>query len=209
MISSSTIDEVRALPALDKEPLRWVMEEEKPAQGDNLLWLEFGVWKGDTIRYISGFTDQKIYGFDSFEGLPEFWRTGFEAGAFSEQGKLPSVPENVGLVKGWFEDTLPMFLEEQNKKRISFVHLDADLYSSTKFVLSSIASRLSTDAIIVFDELINYDGFDDDNGELRAWDEFIREWAVAYSWIGGYGEFGDYRTCNEKAAVRIHDVKPV
>lgn len=208
MISAKTLLEVRTLPALPKEPLQWVMENEAVPSGNDLLWLEFGVWKGTTINYFSKFTDQTVYGFDSFEGLPEHWRDGFDKGAFSLGGTLPSVNNNVQLLAGWFDETLPRFLEQHKHKKIGFLHLDADLYSSTKFVLCSIAPLLCKDAVIVFDELINHEGFDDDNGELRAWDEFITEWNVDYSWIGGHGKWGDYQTCNEKAAVRVHNVSP-
>jgi hypothetical protein len=206
MISSKTLNEVRNLPVLSVQPLQWVMKNEDPPQGQNVLWLEFGVWEGKSVNYISQFTKQTVYGFDSFEGLPEFWRTGFDAGAFNLSGKLPKTNKNVSLVKGWFNDTLPSFLEEHQHEKIGFVHLDADLYSSTKFVLLSIAHSLAKDAIIVFDELINYDGFDGCSGELRAWDEFINEQKVSYSWIGGHGPWGDYQCKNEKAAVRIHGI---
>lgn len=204
MISQRMLEEVKNLPALDKEPLHWVMEQGLARQGDNLLWLEFGVWKGTTISYIAGFTERTIYGFDSFEGLPESWRPGFGEGAFNEQGRLPSVPNHVELIKGWFNETLPPFLTQHIRKQISFVHLDADLYSSTKTVLSSIAPFLASDAVLVFDELVNYDGYDDENGELWAWDEFVQEHNIDYSWIGGYGPWGDYQTAHEKAAVTIH-----
>lgn len=206
MISSKTMEEVFNLPQLSREPLQWVMEGNPPKQGSNLLWLEFGVWRGGTIRYISHFTPETIYGFDSFEGLPEFWRDGFNEGTFNESGRLPSVPENVQLVKGWFNDTLPTFLQQHKDKQISFVHLDADLYSSTAFILSSIAPYLCADAVLVFDELINYPEFDGENGELRAWDEFVQKYNVQYTWIGGHGGWGCYETHCEKAAVIIHDL---
>lgn len=207
MISQQTLEEVKSLRQLSKEPLFWVMENCKPLDGDDLLWLEFGVWQGASINYFGQFTRQIVYGFDSFEGLPEKWRTGFGEGHFSMDGKFPNVRDNVTLIKGWFDQSLPVFLADQQNRSISFVHFDADLYSSTAFILSSIAPWLAPEAIFVFDELINYDGFDGDNGELRAWDEFIQEYDVNYSWIGGHGESGDYKTCNEKAAVRIHSVK--
>src|SRR4051794_5813195 len=44
---------------------------EAPATG---LFLEFGVYRGYTIRYIaSRVPGRQVYGFDSFEGLPEPW----------------------------------------------------------------------------------------------------------------------------------------
>lgn len=73
----------------------------------NDLWLEFGVFRGSTINNMSNYTKDTVYGFDSFEGLPEFWREGFDAGAFNLEGQLPSVNSNVELIKGWFTETLP------------------------------------------------------------------------------------------------------
>jgi hypothetical protein len=87
------------------------------------------VWscKWKTINYISKFTNRKVYGFDSFEGLPEKWRDGFDKGAFNRNGNLPKVNSNVKLIKGWFNHTLVNFIQKHNKK-ISFIHMDADLY---------------------------------------------------------------------------------
>ena len=67
------------------------------------LWLAFGVFHGGTINYISNFTKNKVYGFDSFEGLPEKWRDGFEKGCFNMNGELPQVKENVALIKGFLK----------------------------------------------------------------------------------------------------------
>lgn len=47
------------------------------------LNLEFGVASGRTINHIASMTDETVYGFDVFTGLPESWRTGFEAGRFA------------------------------------------------------------------------------------------------------------------------------
>jgi hypothetical protein len=66
----------------------------------NTLWLEFGVASGFTINHISNFTSDKVYGFDSFYGLPEKWYDGYEEGAFSRNGHLPQVNNNVELVPG-------------------------------------------------------------------------------------------------------------
>lgn len=205
MITAKTMREVKKLPQLDKPPLEWVMENNLALQGDDLMWIEFGVWEGTTINYISNFTDKTVYGFDSFEGLPETWRKGFEAGHFSRNGNLPFVNANVELIKGWFDSTLEPFLESTNKQ-ISFVHFDADLCSSTIYALNTIKSRLCKGAVLVFDEFINYEGYDGDTGELKAWDEFITTNKVKYSWIGGHGGFGSYQTRYEKAAVVINSV---
>jgi len=39
----------------------------------NTLWLEFGIVSRNTINYISKFTNDKVYRFDSFEGLAKKW----------------------------------------------------------------------------------------------------------------------------------------
>ena len=73
------------------------------------LWLEIGVDSGGTINYISQFTQEKVYGFDSFEGLSEKWRDDYEKGAFNKNGELPIVNNNVELIKGWFNKILLEF----------------------------------------------------------------------------------------------------
>ena len=52
----------------------------------------------------------------------------------------PEVRSNVRLYKGWFEQTIPEFLAQQQQQqgqrlRVGFVHMDCDIYSSTKFAL--------------------------------------------------------------------------
>ena len=46
--------------------------------------LEFGVATGRTINHLASLTAEQIYGFDSFEGLPEDWRTGYSKGRFAQ-----------------------------------------------------------------------------------------------------------------------------
>ena len=131
-------------------PLTYVFENMKLQHKPNTLWLEFGVASGNTINYISKFTNDKVYGFDSFEGLPEKWRDGFDKGAFNKNGYLPQVNSNVELIKGWFNETLLNFINTHDKK-VSFIHMDADLYSSTKYIFDILKDYIDTDCIIVFD----------------------------------------------------------
>jgi hypothetical protein len=172
----------------------------------NTLWLEFGVASGQTINYISKFTNDKVYGFDSFEGLPEKWRDGFDKGCFNRNGILPEVNSNVELIKGWFNETLLNFIQTHNKK-VSFIHMDADLYSSTKYIFDVLKDFIDKDCIIVFDELVNYPGFDGDKGELRAFYEFITENKVDYEWIGMNGTpIGMSDHHNQNVALIIHSI---
>lgn len=106
-----------------------------PSEG---LVLEFGVWRGNSIRNIAGqLNDRRVFGFDSFEGLNEPWIYQ-PPGSFSDIEELPRVPANVTLIKGWFQDTLPGFLGE-HPDPVALLHIDSDLYSSCKYVLETIS----------------------------------------------------------------------
>ena len=174
---------IENIPNIHTYPLEYVFEHMKLKHKQNTLWLEFGVASGRSINYISKFTNDKVYGFDSFEGLPEKWRDGYDKGVFSSNGNLPNVNMNVELIKGWFNETLLNFIQTHNKK-VSFIHMDADLYSSTKYIFEILKDYIDKDCIIIFDELVNYPGFDGETGELKAFYEFITENKVDYEWIG-------------------------
>ena len=190
---------IRNIPDIKMYPLTYVFEHLKLQHKRDTLWLEFGVHSGHTINYISQFTKDTVYGFDSFEGLPETWRPGYEKGVFNRNGILPEVNGNVELIKGWFHNTLPDFIRTHNKK-VSFIHMDADLYSSTKYVLNVVKKHIDHECVIVFDELVNYPGFDGETGELKAFYEFIIENDVNYEWIGMNGAIGG---SGEPVGVRI------
>jgi hypothetical protein len=120
------------------------------------VFLEFGVAAGRTITHLASHVATTIYGFDSFEGLPEDWRTGFSKGAFS--GRMPSVPANVKLIRGLFSESLPKLLS-QRQEIVSFIHIDCDLYSSTKCVFDIEGDRICKGTVIQFDEFWNYPGW--------------------------------------------------
>jgi hypothetical protein len=132
------------------------------------LILEFGVASGRTIRHLAALTQRPIAGFDSFKGLPESWRTGFERGRFAQA--LPSVPANVTLHAGWFTETLPP-VASKSREAAALLHIDCDLYSSTAFVLDSLGDRIRAGTVIVFDEYFNYPGWR--QHEYKAFDEFV------------------------------------
>ena len=148
----------------------------------NGLFLEFGVKKGVTIRQIAQMTSGTVHGFDSFQGLPEDWtgRT-IRKGRFSQQGKLPRVPDKVMLHPGWFEDSLPVFVQ-QHKEPVAYVHIDCDLYSSTKTIFKFLADRIVPGTVIVFDEYFNYPNWQ--QHEYKAFQEFVAEYAIKYEYLG-------------------------
>lgn len=139
----------------------------------NLLYLEFGVWKGESINLLSKHT-KKMYGFDSFEGLRDDWHgfSGVAQESFSLEKKLPKVNNNVELIPGWIEETLEKFLIEK-KSSINFVNIDVDTYKTSKYILEKIKPLMVKDSIIIFDELYNYPGWD--VGEYKALKEVFKE----------------------------------
>lgn len=143
------------------------------------LNLEFGVASGRTINIIASQTSERVYGFDGFTGLPEKWRPGFEKGRFAQ--KLPEVANNVELVVGLFNETLPGFLKA-HPEPVSFLHIDCDLYSSTAYVFKTLGSRIGPGTIIAFDEYLNYPGWQ--SGEHQAFMEFIQESGLKYEYVG-------------------------
>ena len=126
---------------------------------DEGLYLEFGVHKGKSINFLSNLIKDKIiYGFDSFEGLKEDWKgTQATKGTFNLNGKIPSLNKNVSPVKGWIQDTLPIFLKRSDN--INFVHIDVDTYDTSNFILKNIKPFLNNGTIILFDELYNCIGW--------------------------------------------------
>lgn len=156
------------------------------------LYLEFGVFKGASINYWAKKVQLPVYGFDSFEGLPESWRDGFGKGAFRVDG-LPPVPGHVQLIKGWFEETLPGFLS-QHPGSIAFLHVDCDLYSATKTIFQHCAERLQAGSVIVFDEYFNYPGWE--LGEFKAFQEFIKTSGLGYEYLS-------YNAQHEQVAVLL------
>ena len=114
--------------------------------------VEAGAYKGGSTAKISLFAKlagREFIVFDSFEGLPantekhdksilgHSIKETFAEGKFC--GFLEEVKKNIEryggvevctFVKGWFEETLPMF-----SKKIAMIYLDVDLASSTKTCL--------------------------------------------------------------------------
>jgi hypothetical protein len=199
---------IQNVPDIKMHPLEYIFNIMELKHKPDTLWLEFGVASGRSINYISEFTTNTVYGFDSFEGLPERWRDGYERGFFNMNGKMPYVNSNVELIKGYFNETLVDFIKTQNKK-VSFIHMDADLYSSTKYVLDVLKEYIDEDCIIAFDEIVNYPGFDGETGELRAFYEFITENKVDYEWIGMNGpiDFTGNSKLQQQACLIIHSIQ--
>lgn len=163
--------------------------------------LEFGVYRGESLRKIvEARADKQVYGFDSFQGLPEFWLPDHQAGRFGPDDPAgvqgaPDVP-GAEFVVGWFDETLPGFMET-HPGPIAFLHVDCDLYSSTKTVLEHCGPRLRPGSIVVFDEYFNYPSWQDH--EFRAWQEYVDAAGVTFSYLA-------YTADAISVAVRIDEV---
>lgn len=140
--------------------------------------LEFGVHTGHTLRRIVTAmpAGSRVVGFDSFEGLPEFWRDGFGPGAFRT---TPPVVPGAELVVGLFGDTLPAWPVPAD---VVLVHVDCDLYSSTRTVLEHMGPYLAPGVLVVFDEFHGYPGAE--AHEARAWAEWTESADVAWTELG-------------------------
>ena len=166
----------------------------KKARRDGLK-VEFGVFSGATINHIALNIEDAVFGFDSFKGLPEDWRHGFDKGMFLMEN-LPKVRDNVQLVVGLFSDTLTEFMKQHNTY-ISLAHIDCDLYSSTKTIFENISDNIGEGTILIFDEYFNYPGWE--VGEYAAFKEFVEEYATKYRYIG-------YVPSHQQVAVEIESV---
>jgi predicted O-methyltransferase YrrM len=158
-----------------------------PATG---MVLEFGVEKGLSINRIARGTQRPVHGFDSFQGLPQLWAGTREGeGAFDRKGRLPKVGKNVHLHVGWFDATLPEFLAAQPAdETVAFLHIDCDIYASTRTVFEHLEKRLVPGSVIVFDEYFNYPGWQ--QHEFRAFQEFVARGDRGYDYIGFSAERG-------------------
>jgi thioredoxin-like negative regulator of GroEL len=159
------------------------------------LVLEFGVRHGTSIRQIAELAKQAVHGFDSFEGLPEVWHHE-PKGSYTTKGEIPTVPKSVQLHVGWFEDTLPKFLE-QHEGPVRFINVDCDIYSSTKTVLDLLAPRMVPGSVVVFDEYIGNEYWRED--EFKAFQESV----ARYGWTYEYLCFSVF---TKQVAVRINSV---
>jgi len=136
-------------------------------------WLEFGVYTGLSARiFLRNMPrDNKLFLFDSFEGLPEEWTPDYPVGHFACD--VPRFKDSrVEIVKGWFEDTLPEWVEAYGKPA-ALIHIDCDIYSSTKTVLKYVDSLIGPETLVMLDD---YYGTENHIPHVyKAFQEYIKE----------------------------------
>ena len=133
-----------------------------------------------------GLDEVRMFGFDSFEGLPESadkepgspWLPGQYRSSLEMTRRYlrkRGVPaDRVVLEKGWFSDTLtPQFRERHRIQRASVVMVDCDLYSSSREALAFVGPLLGPRTVIYFDDWHAAGMAEKGEGERRAFEEFL------------------------------------
>jgi|SRR6185436_10326627 len=149
-------------------------------------YLEFGVSGAYSFKWwinANKNNDSRFFGFDTFEGLPENW------GTYKKGEMHAAIPAMDGtrheFIKGLFQQSLYPFIDTHNlnngKRKI--IHLDADLYTSTLFVLTTLARHLKRDDILLFDE------FNVPNHEFFAFKCFTESYYIKYKLIGAVNNY--------------------
>jgi hypothetical protein len=151
-----------------------------------ITYLEFGVSGGYSFSWwVKRNTDpgSRFVGFDTFEGLPEAWG-GFRKGAMSTGSNLPEVGDDrASFCKGLFQDTLPGFLQTLDKESRKVIMMDADLYSSTLYVLTSIAPWLKKGDIVFFDQ------YNVPRDEFLAFSNFTESYYLKFRLLGAANNY--------------------
>lgn len=209
----ATVDTWRYMEDKDLEDLKdcvtdydlyeWVTNTQLDPSLTVGLVLEFGTATGRTLnQFAYWLPNQIIFGFDSWQGLPEKFND-LPAGHFAQP--LPEVLPNCRLVQGWFgarpaqdqsgiaEFTAREFAKVR-KEPIKLLHLDADLYSSTKTVLDVFAKQIVPGTVILFNEYWNHPTWK--KHEFRAWQEHCKMHGVKYEYIG-------YASDHQEVAIRV------
>lgn len=139
--------------------------------------VECGVWKGGMIAAIAEIMGKKreYFLFDSFEGLPPAkkidgekatdWQKDIKSPTFfdncsadikfSEKAMELSGANKYKIVKGWFDNTLPMFKPVEN---IAVLRIDGDWYDSTAQCLNNLYKYVCSGGMIIIDDYYTWEG---------------------------------------------------
>lgn len=138
--------------------------------------VECGVWRGGMSAGLAEVLGDRAYVlFDSFEGLPAAkdidgptalaWQAdktspGYHNNcsaerAWAERAMALSPARNVGLVQGWFDQTIPGYTPPAP---IAILRLDGDWYDSTMVCLTHLFPHVVPGGIVVLDDYYAWDG---------------------------------------------------
>jgi hypothetical protein len=153
---------------------------------NSIDYLEFGVSKGVSFKWWAENikdNNSRFFGFDTFTGLPENWGS-FRKGDMDNNNEVPKMNDpRCSFYQGLFQQTLPGFLKTYSSPAMKIIHMDADLYTSTIFVLTSISPVLRKGDIIIFDE------FNVPMHEFKAFTEWVSSYYIEYEVIGAVNNF--------------------
>lgn len=152
------------------------------------VYYEFGCYSGRTAsaairtyKFLK-IDNFQVYFFDSFQGLPETYDKEdgvFQTGTFSSSKKqfIKAVYDYSkykikaqSIIEGFYDKSL-IDVKYQNLLKPSVIHIDVDLYSSTKLVLDYIKPFLQKGCIILFDDWYCFNA-GEVLGEKKAFIEF-------------------------------------
>jgi hypothetical protein len=149
-------------------------------------FVECGVAKGGCLAMMASVAGEnnRIYGFDSFEGLPDVVAEDFAINranpkewvnknlsegiktVYATFNTLKLDMKNVFLVKGFFKETLCIKENIDNIGKIGVLRVDGDWYESTKICLEKLYDRVVVGGVIIIDDYGHW------IGAQRATDEF-------------------------------------
>lgn len=170
------------------------LDENVLAKNEPIDYIEFGVFKGESIRHwaaMNAHPQSRFFGFDSFEGLPADWTSSVRSGHFTTGGQLPVIDDSrVTFIKGWFQETLRPFLESFTPRNRLVIHHDSDLYSSVLYCLTQMDAIITPGTIMIFDE------FSDPLHEFRAFEDYCAAYmrrAKTLAMTSSYAEQAAFR----------------
>ena len=178
------------LSMISRERLMNIYTQCNKFRNTTYSFVECGVAKGGGLAMMKSIAgpNNKIYGFDSFEGMPaitiedigEYNKTdvinGYGKPGDNLSGGIESVyttfnqlnieMNNVILVKGFFKDTLHITENIENIGKIGVLRLDGDWYDSTMICLEKLYDKVVVGGAIIIDDYGHF------IGAKRATDDF-------------------------------------
>jgi hypothetical protein len=171
-------DETR-MTLVSPRHLEWLMQYVTKLPPGAVM-VECGVARGGCIalcHYVR--PDMVIYGFDSWQGMPELTeqdnaskcvpQVGRTFGTMSDVLKtyteFGSSPENLHLIRGWFEDTVPA----TPLPRIDILRIDCDFYKAVRYVLETMYDKVPPGGLVIFD-----DWHFNPEGVRQAWNDYAQ-----------------------------------
>jgi hypothetical protein len=149
-------------------------------------FLEFGVSTGLSFKWWAEHINHPkagFFGFDTFTGLPEDWGS-FRKGDMDNKNEPPVMLDTrCHFYQGLFQQTLPVFLKSYSSDNRKVIHMDADLYTSTLFVLTTLSPYLRKGDIILFDE------FNVPMHEFKAFSEWVKSYYINYKVLAAVNNF--------------------